>query len=44
MSLKKKCKSSCPFASANKPSKSSKRKKGLISFVKDQADVTIVIN
>lgn len=36
MSLKKKCKSTCPFASAKKPSK---RKKGSISFDKDQADV-----
>ena len=36
MSSKKKRKSPCPFASAKKPSK---RKKGLNSFDKDQADV-----
>ena len=36
MSLRKKHKSPCPFASAKKPSK---RKKGLNSFDKDWADV-----
>ena len=35
---KKKCKTPCPSASAKKPSK---RKKGSISFHKDQANVSV---